>query len=345
MKIFTPSLKVTDFGKLPGCQYEGDANLSIDSVSTLEVATPSSVVFLEQEKLFAHAQASQAGLIITTAEFAGRLAGRNLLITPKPYVTMMGLVSMWLKMAPGFTPGIDATAIIEAGAQVPASAKVGAHVSIGAGSVIGENCQIGSGTIIGKNCQIGSGCLIHPNVSIYEDTVIGCEVIIHSSAVIGADGFGFALLDGVQRKIPQIGNVVIHDHVEIGANTCIDRATLGSTVIGEGTKLDNLVQIGHNCVIGKHCIICAQVGLAGSTELGDYVYLAGQVGAAGHMKIGDRAMVGAQSGITNDIPADAKFFGTPALDANQMKRIMASKKHLPEIYRFYLKNQNKPDDQ
>jgi UDP-3-O-[3-hydroxymyristoyl] glucosamine N-acyltransferase len=167
--------------------------------------------------------------------------------------------------------------------------------------------------------------------------VIGRKCIIHSGVVIGADGFGFLLMDGIQVKIPQVGNVVIHDDVEIGANSCIDRATLGSTVIGKGTKIDNLVQIGHNCVVGEHSILCAQVGLAGSTIVGDYVYLAGQVGAAGHITIGSRAMVGAQSGIAASIPAGAKYFGTPAIDANTMKRSIVAQKHLPEMYRSWQK--------
>ncbi|MDZ4122092.1 MAG: UDP-3-O-(3-hydroxymyristoyl)glucosamine N-acyltransferase [Candidatus Cloacimonadaceae bacterium] len=158
---------------------------------------------------------------------------------------------------------------------------------------------------------------------------------MHSGVVIGSDGFGYILMQGRQQKIPQIGNVVIHNDVEIGAGTTIDRATFGSTVIGEGTKIDNMVQIGHNCTIGKHSIICAQVGLAGSTNVGDYVYLAGQVGVAGHLTIHDRAMVGAQSGVANDIEAGAKYFGYPARNADLTKRIMAVERYLPDMYRAY----------
>jgi len=171
-------------------------------------------------------------------------------------------------------------------------------------------------------------------VTIYEDCKIGNNVIIHAGAVIGSDGFGYLLHEGKQEKIPQVGNVVLEDEVEIGANTTIDRATLGSTIIGKGTKIDNLVQIGHNCTIGKHNILCAQVGLAGSTEIGNYVYLAGQVGVAGHLIINDKAMIGAQSGVASDIPESAKYFGSPAVDAGLKKRMLASEKRLPELVRF-----------
>ena len=338
MKKLSPSLGTAQLNMLPQASYQGDPELRIDSVSTPEDAGPGSVVFLEQEKLLETTQASQASLIITTAEFALKLEGRNLLITPKPYITMMTLLSYWLSMAPKKPAGIHPSAVIDPSATVSETTRIDAGVRIGANARIGSNCRIDANCVIADNVVIGDGCILYPNVVIYEDCMIGREVIIHSGAVIGADGFGFALLEGVQRKIPQIGNVILGDYVEIGANSCIDRATLGSTVIGDGTKLDNLVQIGHNCVIGRQCILCAAVGLAGSTVVGDYVYLAGQVGAAGHLTIGDRAMVGAQAGITNHIPADSKYFGSPATEANQMKRIMAAQKHLPDIYRFYLKN-------
>lgn len=344
MKKFELSLGLEELSLIPDTRYQGDKNLKVDSVSTFETASSGTVVFLEQEKLFEAVKSSPAGLIITTEEFASRLDGRNLLITPKPYLAIMTLITMWQQMSPKAPAGIHPSAIIEPGAQADPSARIQSGVVIGENSIVEKDCHIGAGCVIGKNVRIGAGSVIHSNVCIYEDCVIGRDVIIHSGAVIGADGFGFALIDGIQRKIPQIGNVIIEDHAEIGANTCIDRATLGSTIIGEGSKLDNLVQIGHNCIIGRHCIICAQVGLAGSTTLGDYVYLAGQVGAAGHMTIGDRSMVGAQSGITNNIPPDTKYFGTPALDANLMKRIMASQKKLPEIYRFYLRNQKEQED-
>ena len=336
MKRFSSTLDAQALGALPFARYEGDPNLMVDSACTPQEATPSSVVFLENEQLFETVRDSQAGLIITKQEFAAQLQGRNLLITDKPYFAMMMIIQKWLERESPKEAGIHETAIIAADAQVSDSARIESGVTIGSGSVIGDGCIIEAGCAIGDKVKIGANTHLYPRVVVYDECEIGKSVIIHSGAIIGADGFGFALIEGVQQKIPQVGNVIIKDYVEIGANSCVDRAALGSTVIGEGTKLDNLVQIGHNCVIGKGCILCAQVGLAGSTVVEDYVYLAGQVGVAGHLTIGAKAMVGAQSGVANNVPAGSRFFGTPAIDANQMKRILATQKHLPEIYREYL---------
>ncbi len=341
MKRFATSLGVDQIRAVIGGEFVGEAKLSLSSVSEPREAGPDTIIFCEQEKYFEAVQASAAGLIICSPACSDRLPGRNLLITDKPYFALMRLVSWWLHFSePRPQAGIHPLA------QVGKATRLGEGVAIAAGVSIGKNCVIADNAIIEANCQIGDNVSIganthlYPNVSVYADTIIGKEAIIHSGCVVGADGFGFLLLEGIQQKIPQIGNVVIGDHVEIGANTTIDRATLGSTKIGEGTKIDNLVQIGHNCQVGRHCILCAQVGLAGSTIVGDYVYLAGQVGVAGHLSIGDRAMVGAQAGVTHDIPADGRYFGSPAEEAGLMKRIMASQKKLPELYRFYLKQRN-----
>jgi len=324
MKRFTPGFTAGQIAQLLNAEYVGDPELLLDSVSEPASAEASTIIFLEQDKYFPLAEASRAGMIITTREFASRLPGRNLLITAKPYFAFMLLVSKWLELA---------------GASSPAQTGISEHAQVAASAVIDPTAVIGAGCVIGENVRVGADCIIYPNVTIYADCEIGERVILHSGCVIGADGFGFLLMDGRQQKIPQIGNVVIHNDVEIGANTTIDRATLGSTVIGEGCKIDNLVQIGHNCVIGKHSIICALVGLAGSTVVGDYVYLAGQVGAAGHIKIGDRAMVGAQSGITADIPAGARYLGSPATDAGIQKRIMVAQRYLPDILAAYKKGE------
>ncbi|MGI6198650.1 MAG: UDP-3-O-(3-hydroxymyristoyl)glucosamine N-acyltransferase [Candidatus Cloacimonadaceae bacterium] len=336
MKKFSSTLDTQALGALPFARYEGDPHLVVDNACTPQEATPSSVIFLENEQLFEAVRDSQAGLIITKQEFADQLQGRNLLITDKPYFAMMMIVEKWLALEAPKEAGIHETAIIASDAQIGKTVRVESGVTIGSGSVIGDGCIIETGCVIGDNVKIGASSHLYPKVVVYDDCEIGKQVVIHSGAIIGADGFGFALIDGVQRKIPQIGNVIIKDYVEIGANSCVDRAALGSTIIGEGTKLDNLVQIGHNCVVGKGCILCAQVGLAGSTIVEDYVYLAGQVGVAGHLTVGEKAMVGAQSGVANSVPAGTKFFGTPAIDANLMKRILATQKHLPEIYRQYL---------
>lgn len=338
MKVFTKTLSQREILAVCGGSWQGESAGAFDSVGEIAEASATSIVFCEQERLVEAASQSAAGLIICNPALAPSLGQRPLLIVDKPYFSLMKLITWWLQM-----DGVGARWEIHPSAIIHPEAIISENVAIGAFTVIGKNARIASGVRIGDkctieaNCVIGANTLIYPQVSIREDCVIGESCIIHNGVVIGADGFGFLLMDGIQQKIPQVGNVVIHNHVEIGANSCIDRATLGSTIIGEGTKIDNLVQIGHNTVVGKHSILCAQVGLAGSTIVGDYVYLAGQVGAAGHITIGSKAMVGAQSGISGDVPAGARYFGTPAIDAGTMKRIVIAQRHLPEIFRAYQK--------
>lgn len=338
MKRFTKALSANEILAVTGGTWQNAMPASFDNVCEAGEADSASIVFCEQERLVESVSKSPAGLIITNAQFAANFGERPLLITDKPYFSFMRLVAWWLAMDQAHLPwGIHPSAVVDPSVRfdgevaIAAACVIGPNVTLGKGVIIAEGCSIAA------NCTIGAGTRLYPNVSIYEDCELGKKCVIHSGVVIGADGFGFLLMAGVQQKIPQVGNVVIHDEVEIGANSTIDRATLGSTIIGKGTKIDNLVQIGHNCVIGEHSILCAQVGLAGSTIVGDYVYLAGQVGAAGHITIGSKAMVGAQSGIAASIPEGSKYFGTPAIDANSMKRMIVAQKHLPDMYRAYQK--------
>ncbi|MBP7310262.1 MAG: UDP-3-O-(3-hydroxymyristoyl)glucosamine N-acyltransferase [Candidatus Cloacimonetes bacterium] len=307
-------------------------------VSEPREADEHTIIFLEQDKLLEQVQGSAAGLIITTEAYRQALGNRPLLIVDNPYFSLMVLIHYWLMQEDANRLyQIHPSAIIAADVRYEGEVFIGAHVVIESGCVLGNKAVIEAGCHLGANVVIGSGTKLMPGVNIYSDCSLGKNCLIHSGAVIGADGFGFMLMGEKQQKIPQVGNVSIGDDVEIGANSCVDRATLGSTIIGTGTKIDNFVQIGHNCIIGKHCILCAHVGLAGSTVTGDYVYLAGQVGAAGHLKIGHRAMIGAQSGITGDIPDDARYLGSPALEGGLQKRIMAIQKNLPDMFKAYLK--------
>ena len=322
------------------CQGElkGKIPSVLCKVSEPEEADEQTIIFLEQEKFLEKVKASSAGLIITTEKFISELPERALLLVQKPYYSLMRLISWWLEQEnKDFIYTIQSTAIVAEDVRFEGEVAIGGNVVIGSGCILGKGVIISEGCSLGKNVSVGAGTKLYPNVCVYDDCVIGRNCILHSGVIIGADGFGFMLIEGIQQKIPQVGNVVIGDGVEIGANSCIDRATLGSTIIGSGTKIDNLVQVGHNCIIGEHSILCAQVGLAGSTIVGDYVYLAGQVGIADHLQIGNRAMVGAQSGVSTNIPDDGRYFGYPALEANLTKRIMAVQKNLPEMYHFYLK--------
>ncbi len=230
-----------------------------------------------------------------------------------------------------FKPHISKNASISADVKLGENCFVGDFVFIGEKSEIGANTYLGTGVKIGSNVKIGSDVKIYPNVVIYDDCEIGNNVIIHSGAVIGADGFGYVNLPDRHLKIRQVGNVVIEDDVEIGANTCIDRGALGSTVIGKGTKIDNLVQIGHNVKIGKNCIIVSQVGIAGSCNIGNYVILAGQVGIADHVNIADGTIIMAQAGVMSDITEKGVFVGSPIMEAKQFMKNFAVFKELYDI--------------
>jgi len=229
--------------------------------------------------------------------------------------------------------GIHTTAIVHPSVRLGEGVSIGAYSIVEEGVTIGDGTWVGSQVYIGKEVQIGTNCKIYPGVKILSESVIGNRVVIHPNAVLGSDGFGFSFTGVSFRKIPQVGRVVVEDDVEIGAGTTIDRATLDETRIGKGTKLDNLIQVGHNVTIGSHCIFAAQTGIAGSTTIGEFCRIGGQVGIAGHLKIGKGVEIGAQSGIMRDIPDGSRMIGTPALPATKWFRIVALLEKLPELLR------------
>jgi UDP-3-O-[3-hydroxymyristoyl] glucosamine N-acyltransferase len=237
---------------------------------------------------------------------------------------------MHVKPAPIWA-GIHPTAVIHATAAIGADAAIGPFVTIGEGCVIGARCRLQHGVFVGHHARLGDDVALSPHVVIYDRCVVGNRVVIHANSVIGADGFGYRTVNGRHLKIPQVGNVELGDDVEIGACTTVDRATFGTTRIGAGTKIDNLVQVGHNCQIGRHNLFAGHVGIAGSVATGDYVVLAGQVGVADHCRIGDRTMLGARSGVHKDLPADQKLLGAPPTPIGEQLRIMMSLEKLPEI--------------
>jgi UDP-3-O-[3-hydroxymyristoyl] glucosamine N-acyltransferase len=334
MKKFKQPLSALQISKiLPGEKLIRKESTVYNNVSSLSDADENSICFFENPKLAIELENSLSGLLIVPLDFDVNLKPNiNLIKSGKPYLTFMILVKYWLEADSKSQPHT-----ISDSSFIPATAFVGQNVHLGRNTVIGENSKIGDNTIVESNCviaenvSIGKNCRLFPNVTVYADTEIKNNVILHSGCVIGADGFGYLFHEGLQQKIPHVGNVIIENDVEIGANSTVDRSTLSTTIIGKGTKIDNLVQVGHNCIVGENSILCAQVGLAGSTEIGNNVFVAGQVGVAGHLKIGDNTMVGAQSGVSHTIAPNSKVFGTPARDAKLQKRILASQTKLPEM--------------
>jgi UDP-3-O-[3-hydroxymyristoyl] glucosamine N-acyltransferase len=311
-----------------GAELKGDPDLQICDLATLEDAGEGELSYVAAPKYRKLAETSKAAALVAYPGYED--TKHSLLITKEPYLGFARAMRLFYRLFPATEPGIAATAVIADDLPVPKSAHIGHHAVISQGAKIGENVTILAGAFIGENSIIGDGTYIFPNVTIRENVRIGKNVVIYPNAVIGSDGFGYCWDGSRHLKIPQVGTLIIEDDVEIGAGTTIDRATLGETVIGRGTIIDNLVQIAHNCKIGEYSVICAQVGLAGTTTLGKHVTLAGQVGIAGHLTIGDGAIVEAQSGVPSDIPAGEIHFGSPSREFRQAHKINAIIGRLPE---------------
>ncbi len=335
---FFPAATSLDFGEVASISGltlpEGvDASRRVTGAAALEHAGPSDVAYMDNPKYTEALAATSAGLCLVSPRFAERVpAGTTALVSPAPYHAFARVLARFFPAAlkpgsvfgsQGVAPGafVHATAVLEAGVTVDPGAVVGPGAEIGAGTVVASHAVIGPQVRIGRNCSIGAGATL-------QATLVGNRVIIHPGVRIGQDGFGFAMSPKGHMKVPQIGRVIIQDDVEIGANSCIDRGASRDTVIGEGTKIDNLVQIGHNVVVGRHCVIVSQVGIAGSSTLEDFVVLGGQVGLAGHLTIGMGAQIAAQSGVAGDVPRGAKYGGYPAQPALNWARESALLKSL-----------------
>jgi UDP-3-O-[3-hydroxymyristoyl] glucosamine N-acyltransferase len=302
------AVPVTDIVDLVGGRYEGPRDRAIRGVSTLAEAGEGELAFLGNASYAPQVATTRAEAVLVPADFAGD--DPRFIRVGNPHAALARVVARWFDR-----PALRGVSPL---ASVAASARLGRNVAVGAFAFIGENVVVGDDTAI------------HPNVSIYDGSIIGQRCILHSGVVIGSDGYSYTVENGRHVKIPQVGIVRIEDDVEIGANSCVDRAGLGETVIGEGTKIDNLVQIGHGVKIGKHCLLVAQVGVAGSTQLGDYVVVAGQSGFSGHLKIGDRAQVAAKSAVLADVPAGTKVMGSPAVPFREFVRREAALRKLAQ---------------
>lgn len=329
--IFSEIVTLGELARRLECPVEGDAAIEIRRVAKIEDAGPGDLTFLANPKYVAKLATTKASAVIMNGEVA--TAPCAVIRSSSPYLTFARAAQV-LAPVTRVATGIHSLASVAPDAVVDATASVGAFVVIGSGASIGRHTIIHPHVVIGEGATIGDDCVLHAQVSVRERCVLGHRVILQNGAVIGSDGYGFAQRpDGTHEKIPQTAPVVIEDDVEIGANTTIDRPAVGETRIRAGTKIDNLVQIGHGVVVGKHSLLAAQVGIAGSTMLGDQVMFGGQVGVGGHLTIGDRVKAVGQTGITNSVDADTFVSGYPAIENAEWRRSSVVFRKLPEMRR------------
>lgn len=320
-------------GALIGGTVEGNPDIELTGFAKIEEAGPADLSFIANPKYSHFIHTTKAGALLVSKDFdnAGE-TGVTLIRVEDPYSTLADLLRYVESQKP-LPEGVEQPSYVSEGVELPEGVYIGAFAYIGKGVELGRNVKVYPQSYVGDGAVIGEGTVIRAGVKVYEGCRIGKRCILHSGAVIGADGFGFAPKDGKYEKIPQTGIVVIEDDVEVGANTTIDRATFGSTVVGEGTKLDNLIQIAHNVTVGRHNVFAAQSGVAGSTSIGNGNMVGGQVGFAGHIKVGDGNQIGAQSGIPNDIGDGERLIGYPAVPLVQFAKSQVYIKRLGELFK------------
>lgn len=323
-------LTVADIARRLGGRVEGDAAAEIDGVASLDAARSGHLAFLSNPRYAAAMKDTAATAVIVGEEWRGET--RAVLIRVRSADAAFAQAAVWLSRPPVPTqPGIHPTAVIGEGVRMGRDASVGPYCVIEAGAAIGDRTALGASCYIGHEAVIGDDCRLYPHVTVREYCRIGQRAIVHNGAVIGSDGFGYAKEGARWKKIPQVGIAVLGDDVEIGANTTIDRARFGETRIGNGVKIDNLVQVAHNVTIGDDTAIAAQVGIAGSTRIGARVQLGGQAGVAGHISVGDDSAAGGQAGVTKDVPPATFVSGYPAMPHNEARKLHASVARLPEL--------------
>ncbi len=325
-------MKVSEIARLVGGDIEGEGEREIRGVAALETATEQELAFAEGERSLNRAAGCRAGCI---------LVGKGVKIADHTTVAVQNPRLEFIHAAEALHPpgvvrtGIHPTAVIADNTRLGPEVSAGPYVVIEPGASVGAGTVLGAGVYVGEGVTIGSHCVLHPRVSIYPGVRVGDRVVLHAGVVLGSDGFGYLFAEGRHQKFPQLGGLIIEDDVEIGSNSTIDRGSLGTTRIGAGTKIDNLVQVAHNVRIGRHSIIAAQTGISGSVEIGDYVTLAGQVGVADHVRIEDGAVIGAQAGIPTGkaVRKGSVMWGTPARPLSEFKKMYAHLSRLPELAR------------
>ncbi len=319
---------VAEIAKHVGGEVIGDPAVRLTGFAAADSARPGDLTFAEKETYFAAADSSAAAAVLVSGPFTSTT--KVLIRVPNARIATAHALMLFHPPEP-VVPGIHPNACVAATARVDETAQIGPGCVIGERVTVGARVVLTGGNHVGADCEIGEDSRLLPNVVLYPRTKLGRRVIIHAGSVIGSDGYGYVFDQGRHVKILQVGNVIIHDDVEIGSNTSIDRAALGSTVIGAGTKIDNLVHVAHNVVMGRHCLVMGQVGFAGSTQLGNYVVIASQSGVAGHLKLGNQCIVGGKSGVMRDVAEKETVLGLPAVPDKQAKRQWIAIQKLPDL--------------
>jgi UDP-3-O-[3-hydroxymyristoyl] glucosamine N-acyltransferase len=318
-------MKLKGLAKAVSGKLAGNANVNIRGVAPIEEAKSGDLVFVLDDKFLASALKSKASALVVNAK--ARVVGKPAILADNPRLAMAQILEIF-SAKHSVPKGIHKTAIVPRSCKIGKGVSIGPYVVLDEGVTVGDRSVIYPHTYIGRECKIGKDCFIHANVSLYAQVILGNNVIVHSGTRLGVDGYGYVQKAGKHIKIPQLGKVIVEDGVEIYANICISRGTLGATVIGAGTKIDNLTHVAHNCQIGKNCAIVSLVGFAGSVTLKDNVYVAGQTGFNGHISIGENTVVLARAGVTKDIPSNSVVSGFPAQDHRKEIEFQASLRHL-----------------
>jgi UDP-3-O-[3-hydroxymyristoyl] glucosamine N-acyltransferase len=326
-------MRVRELAEWLGATFEGDGERELAGVAPLETAGASELAFVGSRKAAEQAESSAAGCLIVPLDWPSS-SYRTVIRAPEPRTACARAISRLYPTAE-LKPGVHPTAVIGKDVELGALVSIGPHTVVGDGTRIGVAASIGAGSIVGKRVVLGEGSVLHPNVTVYDNVDIGRGAVLHSGAVIGADGFGYVMEQGRWQKFPQVGRVEIGDFVEIGANSCVDRAALGVTEIGEGTKLDNMVHVAHNCRIGKHVVVAAQTGFSGGVVVEDYAVIGGQVGIGDKARIESRAVLGSGCGVLTSkiVRSGETVWGTPARPLKQHLEQLASLARLPELRR------------
>ena len=324
-------MKASDIARLLDAELSGGADPEIRGAAPLDRAGPDDLSIVARGRYLPYVEPSRAGLLLVARSLADQVPpDRPRILLDDVHAALVRVLPR-LYPEPVPEPGVHPTAVVESDVELGPDVLVGPGAVVGAGTRLGAGARVGANTVIGKDCVIGEGVVLHPNVTVYRRTRIGPHSIVHAGARLGADGFGFAAVDGVPQKVPQVGDCVVGAHVEIGANTTIDRGSIGTTEIGDHVKIDNLVQIGHNVRIGAGTIVVSQVGIAGSTTIGQGATLGGQAGIPGHVEIGDGATVAAQAGVFGSIPPGETWSGYPARPHREALRLQGNLARLPEL--------------